>query len=93
MGIIKLSPEHKIRRLDLRWVPKDVWVFATLYFTGCGELNIKMRQKAITMGLTLNEYCLTSSTGEAIVCPTEEAIFAALEMGYLPPTKRSAAEN
>ena len=93
MGIIRLSPEHKIRRLDLRWVPKNVWSFATLYFTGCGELNIKMRQKAITMGLTLNEYCLTSSTGEVIACPTEEAIFAALNMGYLSPTKRSAAGN
>lgn len=88
MGIIKLSPTHKPRRLDLRLVSKDVWSFATLYFTGCGELNIKMRRKAITMGLTLNEYCLTKSTGEIIACPSEESIFKALGMSYLPPTKR-----
>ena len=88
MGIIKLSPTHKKRRLDLRMVSKDVWSFATLYFTGCGELNIKMRRKAITMGLTLNEYCLTKPTGEIIACPSEESIFRALEMSYLPPTER-----
>nr|QBK91259.1 MAG: DNA polymerase family X [Pithovirus LCPAC202] len=93
MGTIKLSPIHKKRRLDLRWVPKDVWAFATLYFTGCGELNIKMRRKAIIMGLKLNEYCLTKSSGEIVACPSEEAIFAALEMVYLPPTERSATEN
>lgn len=93
MGLIRLGPEYKARRLDLRWVPKESWPFALLYFTGSGELNKKMRHKAITMGLTLSEYNLRHlETDQYIPAETEEDIFEALEMEYLPVTSRSISD-
>jgi DNA polymerase/3'-5' exonuclease PolX len=89
MGMIRLGPEYRSRRLDLRWVNRESWSFATLYFTGNYQLNIRMRQKAISMGLTLSEYGLVDKDGIPTKCQSEECIFMALGMTYLEPNQRS----
>ena len=47
---------------DLRVVTDEQFPFALHYFTGSKEHNIRMRQRAIDRGLTLNEYALANDT-------------------------------
>src|SRR5690606_4634663 len=52
-------------QLDLRVVTEQQLGAALLYFTGSKGHNIKLRQRALARGLTLNEYALTRiDTGE-----------------------------
>ena len=79
---------------DLRVVSDAEFPFALAYFTGSKEHNIVMRQRAITRGLRLNEYGLFKSTEETrdpalrVTCRTEEEIFHALDLPYIPPELR-----
>ena len=81
-------------RGDLRVVSDAEYPFAQAYFTGSKEHNIAMRQRAIARGLRLNEYGLFKSKEETrdpklrVVCNTEEDIFAALDLAYIPPELR-----
>ena len=79
---------------DLRVVEDSEYASALAYFTGSKEHNIVMRQRAIDRGLRLNEYGLFKSTEETrdpelrLDCKTEEDIFAALDLTYVPPELR-----
>ena len=79
---------------DLRVVEDSEFASALAYFTGSKEHNIVMRQRAIDRGLRLNEYGLFKSTQETrdpelrLDCKTEEDIFAALDLTYVPPELR-----
>ena len=79
---------------DLRVVSDAEHPFAQAYFTGSKEHNIAMRQRAIARGLRLNEYGLFRSAEETrdpklrLDCKTEEEIFAALDLAYIPPELR-----
>jgi DNA polymerase (family 10) len=79
---------------DLRVVSDREFPFALAYFTGSKEHNIVMRQRAIQRGLRLNEYGLFKSKEETrdpallVPCPTEEAIFAELDLPFVPPELR-----
>ncbi len=79
---------------DLRVVSDQEFPFALAYFTGSKEHNIVMRQRAIPRNLRLNEYGLFKSKEETrdpallLPCPTEKAIFAELELPYVPPELR-----
>ncbi|CAJ1378951.1 unnamed protein product [Effrenium voratum] len=90
MGICRLPGAERLhRRLDIRCVPYDQYHFGMLYFTGSAALSVKMRLKAIEMGLTLSEYGLENKlTGEKVLANSEEDIFRALGMPYLAPTER-----
>ena len=72
---------------DLRVVTDAQYPFAQHYFTGSKEHNIRMRQRAIDRGLTLNEYALASDT-RAVPCGDEADIFAALDLPYIEPELR-----
>lgn len=79
---------HKVTlQADLRVVSDEQFPFAMHYFTGSKEHNIRMRQRAIDRGLTLNEYALANET-TSVPCKTEEDIFAALGLPYIPPEMR-----
>jgi DNA polymerase (family 10) len=79
---------------DLRVVSDKEFPFALAYFTGSKEHNIVMRQRAIARGLRLNEYGLFQSKEETrdpkllVPCKDEEAIFARLDLAYVPPELR-----
>ena len=79
---------------DLRVVTDEEFPFALAYFTGSKEHNIVMRQRAIARGLRLNEYGLFKSTEETrdpklrVACVTEEEIYSALDLAYVPPEMR-----
>jgi DNA polymerase (family 10) len=59
------------------------------YFTGSKEHNILVRSRALKLGLTLNEYGLFKlETEERVAGATEEEIYAALGLPWIPPELR-----
>ena len=76
-------------QIDLRVVKEAELGAALLYFTGNKAHNIKLRQRAIARGMTLNEYALAeTATGKVVAARTEESIYAALGLPWIPPTLR-----
>jgi DNA polymerase (family 10) len=76
-------------QVDLRHVPGESFGAAMLYFTGSKEHNIELRRIAIDKGYSLNEYGLTK--GERIVAGrSEEDVYRALGMDWIPPELREA---
>jgi DNA polymerase (family 10) len=87
-------------QVDLRVVAAHQLGAARLYFTGSKGHNIKLRQRALTRGWTLNEYALCEIDGGRVVASeTEEQIYEALGLHWIPPVLREdageieAAEN
>jgi DNA polymerase (family 10) len=72
---------------DLRVVPDDIFAFALHHFTGSKDHNVRMRSRAQTMGLKLSEYGLVGDKKDH-KCKTEEEIFKALGLSYIPPEMR-----
>ena len=79
-------------QVDLRVVAAHQLGAALLYFTGSKGHNIKLRQRALARGLTLNEYALSEIEGGSVVASeTEEQIYAALGLPCIPPVLREDA--
>ncbi|MFO0727605.1 MAG: DNA polymerase/3'-5' exonuclease PolX [Myxococcota bacterium] len=80
---------HRGTQVDLRVVAAEQLGAALLYFTGSKGHNIKLRQRALARGWTLNEYALAElETGRVIASRTEEEIYAALGLPFIPPALR-----
>ncbi len=76
-------------QVDLRVVESGQFGAATLYFTGSKAHNIKLRQRAIERGWTLNEYALSdAATGKVIAAATERDIYDALGLPTIPEPMR-----
>ena len=80
---------------DLRVVPNEQFFFALHHFTGSKDHNVRMRQKALSMGLSLSEWGLRPEDEKAsgrkagpIEAQSEEDIFEALGLQYVPPALR-----
>lgn len=80
---------------DLRVVPTEQFYFALHHFTGSKDHNVRMRQKALSMGLSLSEWGLrpeeeknaTRKKGP-VSASSEEDVFKALGLSYVPPALR-----
>jgi DNA polymerase (family 10) len=79
-------------QVDLRIVSEQEYPFALLYFTGSKEHNTLLRGLAKDKGLKLNEYGLFKGE-KRIPCKTEEEIFKALGLSYIPPELREATDE
>ena len=76
-------------QVDLRALPKEHYGAALQYFSGSKEHNIHLRTRAQKMGLTLSEYSLARiDTKEPVAAATEEEIYAALGLAWIPPELR-----
>ena len=74
---------------DLRLVPPESRGAAMQYFTGSKAHNIALRDRAIALGLKLNEYGLFRiDDGSRIAGPTERGIYEALGLMEIPPELR-----
>ncbi len=79
-------------QIDLRVVEAGQLGAAQLYFTGSKGHNIKLRQRALARGWTLNEYGLTEVDGGRVVASeTESQIYEALGLPFIPPVLREDA--
>jgi len=76
-------------QVDVRLLPRASYGAALQYFTGSKMHNVALRQRAIKRGLTLSEYALLRLEDNAIVAAaTEEEIYNALDLDYIPPELR-----
>ena len=76
-------------QVDVRLLPPESFGAAMQYFTGSKAHNVALRQRALKMGYTLNEYSLASlETEKPVAGKTEEEIYAKLKLDYIPPEMR-----
>jgi DNA polymerase (family 10) len=72
---------------DLRVFNRDIFGAALMYFTGSRELNVEMRKIAISHNMKLSEWGLFQED-TVVAGKTEEDVFHALGMQYIPPELR-----
>ena len=76
-------------QVDVRLLPPESFGAAMQYFTGSKAHNVALRQRALKMKYTLNEYSLAElDGGKPVAGKTEEEIYAKLKLDYVPPEMR-----
>ncbi len=90
MGFSRINKNSKARRIDIRVFDYENYWAGILYFTGNKEFNVKIRNKALELGYSLNEYGLTKKdTNEKIFLENENQIFELLKLPYSSPFERN----
>ncbi|MCH2135636.1 MAG: DNA polymerase/3'-5' exonuclease PolX [Phycisphaerales bacterium] len=90
-------------QVDLRIVDAAVHGATLMYFTGSKEHNVKLRERARSMQMRLNEYGLFPDDGdetppqqrgvEPVAAATEADIYAALDLPMQPPQLRESLDD
>ena len=76
-------------QVDVRLLPPESYGAAMQYFTGSKAHNVALRQRALKLGYTLNEYSLADlKTDQPVAGKTEEEIYAKLKLDYIPAELR-----
>lgn len=79
-------------QVDVRALPSSSLGAAMQYFTGSKEHNVALRTRAVNRKLSLNEYGLfAEGTEKSIASATEEEIYEALGLAWVPPEMRENA--
>ncbi|MCY4732300.1 DNA polymerase/3'-5' exonuclease PolX [Natronomonas gomsonensis] len=98
-GTSKASVRKNGMRVDLRVVVDEEFGAALQYFTGSKDHNVAVRNRAIEMGLKVNEYGVFDISevddpdagqrvGERVASETEEGVYDALDMAWMAPELR-----
>ena len=74
-------------QVDLRIVPAESFGAALQYFTGSQAHNIRLRERAVSLGFKLNEYGVFKGE-ERVAGRTEEEVYKALGLPWIPPELR-----
>jgi DNA polymerase (family 10) len=76
-------------QVDVRALEPASFGAALQYFTGSKEHNVALRQRAVRMGFKLSEYGLfRADTDEKVAGETEEGVYHALKLAWIPPELR-----
>jgi DNA polymerase (family 10) len=76
-------------QIDVRLLPRASFGAALQYFTGSKMHNVTVRQRALKRGYTLSEYALARlDDGTQVAAATEEDIYRALDLDWIPPELR-----
>ena len=79
-------------QVDLRVVEPECFGAALVYFTGSKQHNIRIREMAVRRGLKLSEYgVFRASSGRRVAGATEEEVYAAIGLPWIPPELREDA--
>ncbi len=76
-------------QVDLRLVQRESYGAAMVYFTGSKAHNIVIRGISRERGLKINEYGVFRGT-ELICGATEEEVYRAIDLAFIPPELREA---
>jgi DNA polymerase (family 10) len=89
-GDTKASVRHQDGlAIDLRVVEPAAFGAALQYFTGSRDHNVRLRQLAIQRGLKISEYgVFDEATGARVAGATEEDVYAAVGLPWIPPELR-----
>ncbi len=89
-GPTKMSVRLRIGlQVDLRVVPDEAFGAALQYFTGSKEHNVQLRGMARSRGLKISEYGVFRDD-QRIAGRTEEEVYAAVDLPWIPPEIREA---
>jgi DNA polymerase beta len=92
MGICACDSNATSRRIDILFTPPEEYAYALLYFTGSQEFNIKLRQRALDLGWSINEHRIINIDLTKIrdppVLTTEKQIFDFLGLKYIEAENR-----
>ncbi|KNC49782.1 poll protein [Thecamonas trahens ATCC 50062] len=95
MGLCRLGPDSLHRRIDLKSFKQSEYGCALLYFSGSEHFCRSVRTWARRQGYSLSERALvrrfSRDTKSDLPIPglfTEEAVFQALGLKYVPPEER-----
>jgi DNA polymerase (family 10) len=78
-------------QVDVRMLPAESYGAALQYFTGSKNHNVTLRQRALKMGFTLNEYGLSRlDDNHRVAGTTEEEIYNTLNLDFIPPELRES---
>ncbi len=87
-------------QVDLRVVPAESFGAALQYFTGSKEHNVRLRGRARDRGLSINEYGVFrlardggGTKGPSLAGRTEEEVYAAVELPWIPPELREGRDE
>ncbi len=88
-GPTKSSVEFQNGLRAQLWVhPPERFGTALVYATGSKDHNVRLRELALKKGLSLSEHSLARKDGSEILCQTEEEVYAALGLPWIPPELR-----
>ncbi|HET8575647.1 MAG TPA: DNA polymerase/3'-5' exonuclease PolX [Methylomirabilota bacterium] len=92
-GGTKASIRHREGiQVDLRVVEPETFGAALVYFTGSKQHNIRIREMAQKKGLKISEYgVFRESTGRRVAGKTEEEVYSAVGLPWIPPELREDA--
>jgi DNA polymerase (family 10) len=80
---------HAGMKVDLKVVEPDQFGNVLQHFTGAKAHNVALRESAVRRGLHVSEYgILDDATGETLRCATEEEVYEALGLPWIPPELR-----
>jgi DNA polymerase (family 10) len=80
---------HTGMKIDLKVVEPDQFGNVLQHFTGSKAHNVALRESAVRRGLHVSEYgILDDATGETLRCASEEEVYAALGLQWIPPELR-----
>jgi DNA polymerase (family 10) len=91
-------------QIDLRVVDRGSFGAAWQYFTGSKEHNVRLRSRAREQGLSINEYGVfrlakggaddaRPATAAAVAGRTEEEVYAAVGLPWIPPEIREGGDE
>ena len=80
---------HNGIALDLRIVPPEEFGNLLQHFTGSKEHNVRLRERAVKMGLSVSEHGIAeTASGGVTKCATEEEVYSRLGLTYIEPELR-----
>jgi DNA polymerase (family 10) len=74
--------------VDLRVVEPAAFGAALQYFTGSKDHNVRVREIAVRKGLKVSEYGVFDGQARCIAGATEEDVYAAVGLPWIPPELR-----
>lgn len=88
-GETKSSVEFRNNLRAQLWVhPPERFGTALQYATGSKDHNVRLRELAQKRGLSLSDQALLREDGSEQLCATEEEVYTALGMPWIPPELR-----
>lgn len=92
-GTTKAAIRHREGiQVDLRVVEPECLGAALVYFTGSKQHNIRLREMGMKRGLKISEYgVFREKGGRRIAGATEEEVYAAVGLPWIPPELREDA--
>jgi DNA polymerase (family 10) len=88
-GETKASIRHRENiQVDVRVVEPGAYGAALQYFTGSKHHNVKLRELAVRKKLKVSEYGVFDQRGRRVAGATEDEVYAALGLPFIPPELR-----